>query len=175
MYLMRQVYDPIENLDDMYIYESMGQKWQLSQIIKVRDKKNLIKLLQHIRIKPDYAIIKLNQPYRNTLYYLYPEIKIIIDKEDVILVFNTIMNTQIEAYEEAAALIENQGNTPCFKGVSRYFILDFYNMGSKGEAIEHYELWQTYMPLNDKKISKFIRIMEFYFDEIINYFESPKI
>ncbi|MDF2877369.1 MAG: hypothetical protein K0S30_465 [Clostridia bacterium] len=48
-------------------------------------------------------------------------------------------------------------------------------MNSRAEALHLYELWQLHMPINDKKASRFIRTMEFYLDEIINYFTVEPI
>ncbi|WP_069997434.1 hypothetical protein [Cellulosilyticum sp. I15G10I2] len=174
MYLIRQVFNPIENLDDMYIYESIDELWQLNQIIKVRDSRSLAKLLGYSTIYFDYAIIKFNRIYRNTFYYLYPRIKVIIDKKDVVDVFKSITNPQDEAYEEAAAIVETQADKQCSKEVLDYFIYHFYTMTSKQDAIKHYELWQTYVPLNDKKIGSFVSLMEIYLDEITNYFDKPQ-
>ena len=53
----------------------------------------------------------------------------------------------------------------------RYFVQCFYRCESKEVARAYYEAWQYERALNDQKANKFIRIMEFYQDEIFNYFD----
>lgn len=171
MYLLRQIYNKRERLDDFHIYQFINNNWQLDETIKVKHQKYLFELMQGKHIKLDYAIIKLNQPYRNILYHLYPQIKIIIDRHEITALFSTIMREEPDAYEEAAASIEHRYHTDYFKGDIRYFVYDFYHMKSKAEATAFYELWQNYIPINDKRIGRLVRVMEFYFDEIINYFD----
>jgi len=175
MYLIKQMFNFIENLDNLYIYQGINDKWQLNQIIKIRSRKSLFEQIKKIPFRLDYAIIELNQPYRNSFYYCYPHIKVVIDKDELITLFNASINQSIEAYEEVAVSLEQRDIPIGLNRDWRYFIQDFYKMPSKEEAIKCYELWQTYLPINDKKVGKFIRIMEFYFDEIINYFEAPQI
>ncbi len=171
MYLLKQMFNPIEKLDDLWIYEFHSNKWQLTQIIKIRTKKHLSVQLRNIACRLDYAVIEMSQPYRNTFYYLYPDIKIIINKSELVSLFHTTIEERTEVFDEAAAAVENASIYNRLNRDWHYFIEEFYKMPSKEEAIKLYELWQTYVPLNNKKISRFIRTMEFYFDEIMNYFD----
>jgi len=174
MYLLKQIYNKSRHLDDMYIYQFVNKKWLLNEVIQVKNGKGLFEFVQSRPIQLDYAIIKINQPYRNILYHFYPHIKIIIDKHEIIALFNTLMGEAQDVYEEVAVSIEQRCHAEYFNGDIRFFIHDFYHMQSKTEAIAFYELWQKDLPINDKKISKFVRVMEFYSDEIINYFDSNR-
>ncbi|MDF2612711.1 MAG: hypothetical protein K0S71_497 [Clostridia bacterium] len=174
MYLLKQSYNKRVQKDYLYLYALINNKWQLNKTMEVKNADSLFKLLQDQTFKLDYAIITLSQPYRNILYHFYPHIKMVIDKYEVIALFSTLFNQISEVYEEVAVSIEYKDHPDYFNGDIRYFIYDFYHAKSKAEAIELYEFWQNYIPLNDKKIGRFVRVMEFYADEILNYFEIDK-
>lgn len=117
----------------------------------------------------DYAIIEFNQPYRNTLYALYPEIKICISKRAVQELF--LQTTQIgeELYEEVAVTAEELEED--FYLYTHSFIQAFYKQDSKEEAIKLYHEWTSRMPLGVPYLYRLIRIIEFYKEEILNYFD----
>ena len=171
MYLIKQMDNTSEHVDELRIYQMINHNWHFDKRIKVRNCTDLFEQLQTIPFPLDYAIIKLNKLYRNTLYYCFPQIKIIIDKPEVMTCFNRLLHQEKQAYEEVAATIEQGMMEEALKRDIGCFIKGFYARASKAEAIEFYELWQSDMPLNDKKISRLIRTMEFYLDEILNYFD----
>lgn len=173
MYLIGQVYNEKEHFDEMCIYKLERDIWQCHYKLRICGGKSLVQLLQPLGLRLDYAIIDLNQIYRNSFYYLYPDIQVIIDKKAIIRVFNQIVCLQTQAYEEAAVLLDPKVKIWDFMEVYGGFIHDFYRQSSKQDAIAYYEKWQTNRPLTHKDIDRFISIMEFYYDEIMNYFERP--
>lgn len=175
MYLMKQVYNSCEQVDEMSIYIFQDDKWHFEKMIKVKGCKALIDFIASRADLLDYAILKLNQPYRNVLYHFNPHIKIAIDKEEIVTLFYSLIAEDKGAYEEAAAALEDSCSCMSINSNKHHFIDDFYRMCSRTEAVHFYELWQLHMPLNDKKASQFIRTMEFYLDEVINYFTVKPI
>lgn len=128
--------------------------------------------LQEVRMPIDYAIIGLNQPQRNTLYALYPQIKISINQHALQKLFWQIGGVDYSFYEEVAATEENEGYD-IFLNAQR-FIDAFYRQKDKKSAYELYFNWASEVPLGIPFFYRLIRIMEFYKDEIFMYFEMKE-
>lgn len=121
----------------------------------------------------DYVIIGLNQPYRNTLYALYPGAKICINPQVIQRVFDEVLGIDYHFYEEVAAAGELECND--ISMMTQKFIYDFYKQTSKEDARRLYRDWVSEMPLGIPWLYRLIRIMEFYMEEILVYFELKNI
>lgn len=117
----------------------------------------------------DYAIIGLNQPYRNTLYALHPHVKICISPHIIQSVFDEVLGIDYCFYEEVAVTGEVE-----YQDISistQKFIHDFYKQTNKQDALILYRTWVSEMPMGITWLYRLIRIMEFYMEEILIYFE----
>lgn len=122
----------------------------------------------------DMAIIGFHQPLRNTIYSLFPCVDIIIHPQYVIqMIEKQIGCTDCEAYldwEIAVGLEEGIGLKK-----SELLSEIMYTSKTKKEAIERYIEWQIQAPLNIKWYHHIIRTIDFYYDEVFNYFDFKDI
>lgn len=144
------------------------------RIFEVLSQRELYAFLKTLDITIDAAIISLHQPYRNTLYALFPKICITIFKLEVVGLFDEALQEDELWYSEIAASTETEEDINLSKQLVN-FINYFYDCGNKKEATKWYETWQAYIPLNNKKVYRLVRIMEFYNEEILNYFEVEEV
>lgn len=172
MYLLVQRNSCSRDIREIDVCKKVNGSWQLIQHTQLKGSKALTKWLQNSYFPLDYAIIKLNRIDRNALYYFMPDIKIIIDPNEIIHLFKNQINIEMQGYEEIAATELDKTMSALNIG-KESFISAFYNMQQKNEAVHFYELWQRDIPLNDKKLGRIVRVMEFYFDEIVGYFDAP--
>lgn len=121
----------------------------------------------------DYVIIGLNQPYRNTLYALYPGAKICIRPHSIQDVFGEVLGIDDQFYEEVA--VTGAGVCNDIFIMTHKFIHDFYKQTNKQNALDLYREWVSEMPLGIPWLYRLIRIMEFYMEEILMYFELKDI
>lgn len=175
MYLLEQSHCEKKHATKVLFYREHKKQWDLETIFTLYNSRDFYECIKTRQYSIKYAIIGINQPYRNILYHFYPYIKVIIDKGEVIRLFEQIVGTDGLLYEEVAVSIELGSKRAYYAGDIRYFIYDFYHLSSKEEARAFYELWQMRVPINDRAISRFIRVMEYFLEEILNYFEfSPE-
>ncbi|MHC1747785.1 MAG: hypothetical protein AB9856_05245 [Cellulosilyticaceae bacterium] len=142
----------------------------LSQTFEVLSQRALYDFFKTLATTIDAAIISFHQPYRNTLYAIFPNIRITIFKSEVISLFDTTLQDEEGWYSEIAASSEDIDDPDSSNQLTN-FINYFYACSSRDEALRCYETWQAYIPLNNKKIYRLVRIMEFYNEEILNYFQ----
>ncbi|MDF2877368.1 MAG: hypothetical protein K0S30_464 [Clostridia bacterium] len=102
MYLIKQVHNSGEALNEMHIYVLQNNKWCFEQMVRVKGCKALADFIARSHYSFEYAILKLNQPYRNILYHFNPHIKIAIDKEEIKTLFYSLFQEDEGVYEEAA-------------------------------------------------------------------------
>lgn len=169
MYLLCQMSLPNEPIATFKIYEQIGNKWQYKTSFKVENALKFYTCMQHYNFDFKYAIIYLETLYRNTLYYLYPGIKIAVHEKAVRNYVRKLLDITPETFEEVAVSME-YGKT-CLEIELLCFIDMFYSFKDKEDALFSYAKWQYERPLNKEKLSKFVRMMEFYLDEILNYFD----
>ncbi|NLI89040.1 MAG: transposase [Epulopiscium sp.] len=157
---------------DVYIYNNkvyrLDQNHFISDLPDL-DKDELYKYF--IKFKEEYnyninlAIIGFNHEVRNALYSVYPDIIIIIHPSNVIrMVDKYLENDQCfkSAQEELAASLE----------IGYYNI---YTFNSRLEAASYYKEWQEYVPLGIQKLNDLILTIDYYYEEIFNYFDFRDI
>lgn len=129
------------------------------------------------KLKVDIAILDLYRPYIDLFYTLYPEVLVCVSPYTIKRLFEQgRINTEEKTYfiEEVAATIDYPAAKPDESNILEAFITLFYGSKNQDEALALYELWQTYIPLNVPKVYRLVRTIEFYKNEIFNYFELKK-
>ncbi|WP_054738575.1 hypothetical protein [Cellulosilyticum ruminicola] len=169
MYLLNQVNMLKEPIAEFEIYKKIGYKWQYETSFKAGNALEFYTYITHYGFDLKYAIIYLDTLERNTLYYLYPDIKIAIHEKAIRNYVRGLLDLTLETFEEVAASLEY--GKSCLEIELICFIDSFYSYKDKEDALFSYAKWQYERPLNRDKISKFVRVMEFYLDEILNYFD----
>lgn len=173
MYLLRQISSPSRSISIFAVYKQIGDRWQYETHFKVENALKFYTWIKDYHFDFKYAIIHLETLYRNTLYYLYPNIKIAVDESAMRYYVRQLLETTPETLEEIAVSMEAQET--CLEIELLSFIEGFYCLQNKEEAMRSYAKWQYERPLNNNKLSKFERVMEFYLDEILNYFDLRNI
>lgn len=173
MYLLCQMNVPGEPTAVFNIYYQSGNRWQYETTFQVENPLKFYACMKQFDFDFKYAIIYLETLYRNTLYYLYPNIKIGIHEKAVRRYVSILLDITPEAFEEVAVSVEFDKS--CLELELLCFIDQFYSFKAKGDALFSYAKWQYERPMNERKLTKFIRMMEFYMDEILNYFDLRNI
>ena len=153
----------IYNLEDMSLLDSLPNKRQKTLY------KHLEAIGRNYEIK--LAVMDFNQPLRNTVYAVFPEVAITINPADVKAMIMSYLGDDLglmNVQEEIAVSVEGQILTNREWEIS---YPDIYNHTTKQAAICDYEQWQSYIPLGVKCFHHVIRIIDFYHQEVFNYFE----
>ena len=160
-----------DNPKQTVVYDLMRNK--LCSILPSTKQEVLYHYLLKYPDSIDYAIIELKQPYRNTLYALFPNIKVSIHRQSVEKLFTHTLGMYSTSYEEVAAtqVVECQDEVIDVQ----QFVKAFYSYHTKEEALAYYHKWVSEVPLGINEVYRLIRIMEFYLDEILAYFELKQL
>lgn len=157
------------NLADMSILDTFPNRQQgtLYKHLEILKKRYLIK----------FAIISFNQPLREIIYSLFPGVMIIINPRDVLDMMNFYLGeggTPLEGDkdEEVAAALEEDRLLAFENPISCQSIYSCY---TKEEAMFYYRKWQSHVPLGIKPFHHVIRKIDFYYDEVFNYFVFKNI
>ena len=169
MYLLRQISLPNSDIREFCIYKHKDGILQQENTFSITNTKTFYTYLKAKQICIDYAIIHLETLCRNTLYELYPYIQIAISQEALHMYMCQLLMLSPEIYEEVAISLEYGKRSVVVELLN--FIDMFYRAKTKGEAYFYYAKWQYERPLNEKKLTKFIRHFEFYLNEILNYID----
>ena len=173
MYLIRQITSSHAVNRKFKVYKKRGTTWFQEDMFEISSAQAFYTHLKSAHLSLEYGIIHLETVYRNILYQLYPHIKIAIDESAMRQYVISILEGTSETYEEIAISLENGKDTVA--GELLAFINMFYGAKEEREALLHYARWQYERPLNEKKLTRFERVMEFYLVEILNYFELKRI
>lgn len=157
---------------DVYIYNNKIYNIDDNLLIKdltELDRTNLYKYFIKFKEKYNYdinlAIIDFNHEVRNALYSVYPDVMIIIHPSNVIKMANKYLdNDQYlgAVQEELAAGLEIDSH-------------NIYMFNSKLEATAYYKEWQGYVPLGIQGFHDLILTIDYYYEEIFNYFDFKDI
>nr|WP_302595158.1 hypothetical protein [uncultured Cellulosilyticum sp.] len=173
MYLLRQMSLPGAPIAVFNIYYEVGNRWQYETTFRLEDSLKFYTCMKQFDFDFKYAIIHLETLYRNTLYYIYPHIQIGIHEKAVRSYVSSLLDITPEAFEEIAVSMEY--GKSCLDLELLGFVDEFYSFQKKEDALFSYAKWQYERPLNERKLTKFVRIMEFYMDEILNYFDLRSV
>lgn len=153
------------NLEDMSILDTFPNQQQrtLYKYLEIFKQNYFIKL----------AIINFNQPLREIIYSLFPGVVIIINPRDVLEMMNYYLGYDDSAFkgdkdEEVAVTLEEDRLLAFKIPISCQSIYSCY---TKQEAMVYYRKWQSYVPLGIKSFHHVIRKIDFYYDEVFNYFD----
>lgn len=153
------------NLEDMSILDTFPNRQQktLYKHLEILKKKYLIKL----------AIISFNQPLREIVYSLFPGAMIIINPKDVLDMMNSHLGDVATTLkgdkgEEVAVTLEEDR---LFAFENPITCQSIYSCYTKQEAMFYYRKWQSHVPLGIKSFHHVIRKIDFYYDEVFNYFD----
>ena len=173
MYLLNQVNSLREPIAVFDVYKQVGYKWQYETSFKAENALEFYSYIKQHKFDLKYAIIYLDTLERNTLYYEYPHITIAIHEKAIRNYIRKLLDLTPETFEEVAVSLEY--GKSCLEIELLCFVDLFYSYKDKEDALFSYAKWQYERPLNKEKLSKFIRVMEFYLDEILNYFDLRNI
>lgn len=118
----------------------------------------------------DYILVPFAEAYCEIIYILKPKALMIISKEELYKFLRCFLGADsIDFMEEAAATFERSDGEKgsCDLGD---FLARFYEANSKEEALRIYNQWQELIPLNNEALYRILEVMEYYLDEILNYF-----
>ena len=149
----------IYNLEDMSVLKT----YPLDNLKILYKTLKLFQQSYNIKI----AIMGLDHPLRNTVYCVFPKAIIIISPEDVSKMIDHFLGEDQEFKEgedEIAATVEGQDLA---QGI--------YMKQSKSEAINYYRQWQGNVPLGIHCFQNIITTIDYYYEEVFNYFEFQTI
>lgn len=154
------------------------EKMSLLDIFPNQHKRTLDKHLKAIQEKYHIklAVISFNQPLREILYSLFPQIIIIIDPECVARMMDSYLGYNLgigNVHEEIAATVV--GGDSSLDQMVQISCQDLYTYKTKKQAMTYYHTWQGYVPLGIKCFHHVIRMIDFYYDEVFNYFDFKSI
>ncbi|MGL4738843.1 MAG: hypothetical protein ACRCW2_15420 [Cellulosilyticaceae bacterium] len=117
------------------------------------------------------AVIPPVGSYRNALRTLYPRARVLIDPDALRAVFGDENDYVIfSAYEaEVAATHLCELEEEWFLSPSE-FITQFYRAKCLEDARSLYDWWQINIPIQQPKLYRYIRLIEYFDQEIFNYF-----
>lgn len=151
------------------IYHYSYPQWILEGAFKIKGKLDLKKLLMESGI--NYGLIDLNSTYQRVLYELYPSILLIIKPQALkALVFEAHLERCHQLACDEVAIGEEQSFQSVLNSPEQ-FLNSFYNSPTREIALLIYNKWQYERVLNDPVSNKLIRMMNFYLEEILNYFD----
>ncbi len=167
----------MEKIDVYFDHRTMYNLEDMS-ILSELPKESTKALYEHLSmVQEDYtiemAVMGLNHPLRNALYTVFPDVMVIINPQDVqAMIEGYLITTQSlgEAQGEMAAAMEDHVGAPKEIGCQ-----GIYDHATKQEAISYYKQWQGDVPLGVKSFYHIISTMDYYYEEIFNYFDFPNI
>lgn len=155
----------IYNLDDL----SVLGKLPIGNSIILYEYLTIIKQEHDIRL----AIMDFNHLLRNALYCVFPDVTIIIQPLEVMKMISNYLGCAESSHDQeqeiAAGIEEKQLIIPTRS------CLGIYNYHTKAEAIHYYRQWQGNVPMGIKCFHNVIRTIDYYHEEIFNYFELQNI
>lgn len=117
-----------------------------------------------------YIEVPFNESYIEIIYVLRPQTLIVIDKETVYQFFTDLFGRDaLYCMEEAAVTFEQEADLSLGYDLSD-FLARFYDSQTRQQALELYNRWQELIPLNNEGLCKALETIEYYLDEILNYF-----
>lgn len=118
----------------------------------------------------NYIFVPFNEAYCEIIYILKPKTLMVISKEEVYKFLIAVLGTDaIDFMEEAAVTFEVEDKQLGNYDLSN-FLARFYGAHSREEALKVYNQWQEFIPLNHEGLCKILEVIEYYLDEILNYF-----
>ncbi len=167
-------------VSEIDVYFNNGYIYSLEDlsILGELPKRNTMSLYDYFEIMKEeynirFAIMGFNHSLRNAIYSVFPNVSIIISPTDVIQMINSFIGCcepDNVSEEEIAAGVGDSTliihETAC-QGI-------YYNH-TKKEAINYYRQWQGDVPLGTQSFHNVIRTIDFYYEEVFNYFEFKNI
>lgn len=138
---------------------------------------DLCNFLLKRKLKIDIVVLNMYKPYVDLFYALYPDSLVCIAPHVVKALFNQKLMGTIDKTSfvvEVAATLDLNAVEYTQRDDLNQFISDFYSASQANEALVLYEAWQADIPLNNPKVYRCVRAIEFYKREILNYFELKK-
>lgn len=147
----------------------------LIKTLKIMELGGFYHWLKFYEVPVPYIFVPFNEAYCEIIYILKPKTLLVISKEEVYSFFGFFLGTDVTDFmEEAAATFEVEdkylGNYDL-----NHFLARFYDAHSKEEALKIYNEWQEFIPLNDEGLCKILEVLEYYLDEILNYFTLDRV
>lgn len=119
----------------------------------------------------DYVEVPFNEAYIEIVYILKPQVPIVISEETVYQCLDTLIGKDaLLCMEEIAATSIKEDHLEENYNL-KDFLLNFYSVSTREEALEVYNKWQELIPFHHIVLYQVLEIMEYYLDEILNYFD----
>lgn len=116
-----------------------------------------------------YIEVPFNESYIEIIYVLRPQTLVVIDKETVYQFFADLFGFDVQSCMEEVAATFERGTVGLGYDFGE-FLARFYESQTRQQAVELYNRWQELIPLNNEGLCKALEIIEYYLDEILNYF-----
>lgn len=122
-----------------------------------------------------YVEVPFNEACIEIVYFLKPHVLIVMSEATVYEFLDHLIgkDTLLCMEEVAATSIEEQPLSASYS--LPVFLKTFYSCLTKEEALEVYNQWQEVIPFHDTMLYKVLEMMEYYLDEILNYFKVKKV
>lgn len=136
----------------------------------IRDLSVLFKWLKSYPGTPNYISVPMKEQYCEMIYILKPQSLIVIEPDTVYDTLSMLFGR--DAYEymlETAATFFSEESLKLSWDMPSFLKL-FYSVKTRKEALDIYNNWQEVIPLNESSFCKVLELMEYYIDEILNYF-----
>lgn len=135
-----------------------------------RDLSVLFKWLKTYTGNPNYISVPMQEQYCEMIYILKPQSLIVIEPDTVCDTLSILFGR--DAYEsmlETAATFYSEDCLNLSWDIPSFLKL-FYSVKTRKEALNIYNNWQEVIPLNESSFCKVLELLEYYIDEILNYF-----
>ena len=119
---------------------------------------------------PNYISVPMKEHYCEMIYILKPQSLIVIEPETVYDTLNMLFGRDAYAYMEETAATFFSSEREGMSWDMPSFLKLFYSVKTRREALNIYNEWQEVIPLNESSFCKVLELMEYYIDEILNYF-----
>ncbi len=171
MRLVHQLSYSYSKIQSFYIHEYEQGIWQLKQVFHAQRQEELYAFLMEKKWVIDYAVLGLNGAFRNTFYVCCPSVVVMIlpislwefcERLCAIMQKETYLEVAISQEEECTEIVLHER--------IYMFLHDFYQIKSKEDAVAYYEKWQLENTVSDKLVQHFVRTVEYFKEEIFNYF-----
>lgn len=165
---------------DVYFYNQKIYNLEDLSILGTFSKNDRFELDKKLKsIKEEYeinlAMINFNSLLRDSLYGVFPKAKVMIHPFASIKMVESYLGPRIiggSTNQEIAAGVEDHG---LVMSKVELGCLGIYTKSTKEEAKTYYKMWQGDVPIGIDCFYKVISIIDYYDEEVFNYFDFKLI
>lgn len=159
-----------ETLQEDQVYIVQADSEEVLTRFSTKDLSILFKWLKTYPKAPHYISVPMKEQYCEMIYILKPQSLIVIEPDTVYKALKGLLGHDTYEYmlEIAATSLDEGGNEISWD--LPHFLNHFYSAKTRKEAIAIYNAWQEIIPLNEMSMCRVLEVIEYYRDEILNYF-----